>query len=48
MRHKYDIEGTLFTDTLLYVCCAPCALAQEANEMDHRYKKVGDDSAKKA
>jgi Cys-rich protein (TIGR01571 family) len=46
MRHKYDIEGSVFTDAVLSVCCGSCALAQEANEMDHRYKKVADAPSK--
>ena len=42
IRHKYDIEGSILTDTLLSVCCGACAIAQENAEVTARYQKVND------
>lgn len=35
MRERFGIAGSVKEDTLLYLCCAPCALAQETRTLMH-------------
>jgi Cys-rich protein (TIGR01571 family) len=41
LRERFGIEGTTTNDQLLYVCCGPCALAQETRTLMHEQVHEG-------
>jgi Cys-rich protein (TIGR01571 family) len=40
IRREYDIRGDSCADCCVHLCCAPCALTQEYNEVQHHQSRV--------
>ncbi|KAI7813997.1 cornifelin-like protein b [Triplophysa rosa] len=36
MRHRYNIQGSIFDDCIHTACCCPCIYCQMSREMDIR------------